>query len=139
MKRIIQFPHPGDEHGVDRRLNASEGWKDWNCDPEHKRKFLSAQGSWTRNTNVRPNTGTFTFWGEWEPQSRVRKLVQSETPHSPQWLHTPALNLGVLTTLAKNSCTTDGPQNTDPLVFGDRFRYVFCHRLVVVNPPLFHT
>jgi hypothetical protein len=69
----------------------------------------------------------------WEPQSRVRKLTQ-QTPRDPQWLHIPELNLGVLKMTAKHSqpscttnCTTDsGPQNTDPLVLGDGFRYAFC-------------
>src|SRR5215469_4044944 len=122
MKRIIQFPHPKDEHGADRWFSASEGWKDWNRRNEHKRKFLWAEGSWTTNQTTAPRHGELMFWGEWEPQSRVRKLTQ-QTRNDPQWVHTPDLDLDVLTTTNRSrlSCTDNclsdnGFQNTDPLV-----------------------
>jgi hypothetical protein len=135
MKRIVQFSHPKDKPGAPERwISASEGWREWNCRREHNRKFIWSEGSLTPNRATVPHHGTFAFWGEWEPQSRVRKLTQ-QTQHDPRWLHTPELNLDVLKTIATHSqpssCTTNcttynGPQNTDPLVFGDRFRYAFC-------------
>lgn len=77
-----------------------------------------------------------TFWGEWEPQSSVHKLIQ-RAQHDPQWLHTPELNLDALTPIARHlqpSCATDctagdGPQNTDPLVFGHLFQYGPCKQV----------
>jgi hypothetical protein len=138
MRRIVQFIHPGKEHGADR-WHGALGWKDWNFGVQHKRKFLLADGSWTRNPKQAPTTGSFTFWGEWEPQSQVRRLVHT-AESLPDYLHLAQLNLevlGGLTTraqLSSNANTslscgnTNGPQNTDPLVFGPRFLYVYCQQ-----------
>src|SRR5271169_4421074 len=126
-RRVVQFIHPGDEHGADR-WHSGVGWKDWNCG-DHKRKFLRASGSWTRNPKNAPITGSFTFWGEWEPQSRVSRLIPHTELH-PKYIHFPQLDLEALKTLTKRtglSCNAkDGAQNTDPLVFGARFFYVLC-------------
>src|SRR6266481_1318520 len=128
VKRVVQFLHPGEEHRPDRWINGSIGWKVWNCG-NHKRKFMLAAGLLTEGARQAPMKGVFTFWGEWEPQSQVRRLVSGA--YCPQWLHVPQLNLDELRNLAKRaelSCTTLGAQNTDPLVFGDRFRYVLCQQ-----------
>jgi hypothetical protein len=87
--RVVQFLHPGPEHGWDRAFTTTTGWKDWNRG-DHKRKFLVAEGSCTRNPRESPARGSFTFWGEWEPQSEVRRLVSNKGAHYPSWLHTPA-------------------------------------------------
>jgi hypothetical protein len=92
--RIVQFLHPGLEHGADG-WNGRLGWKDWNRS-NHKRKFLVADGAWTRNPQKPPTGGTITFWGEWEPQSQVRRFVRSGKPFRPEHLHLPQLNLEVL-------------------------------------------
>jgi len=92
---------------------------------------MFAAGSWTNEARQRPTRGIFTFWGEWEPQSEVRRLTLKKQVHCPQWLHIPRLNLDELarlTTTTQLSCNTMGAQNTDPLVFGDRFRYVLCQQ-----------
>jgi hypothetical protein len=136
IRRVVQFLHPGQEHGVDQ-WHGRVGWKDWNRG-NHKRKFLLADGASTRNPQELPTGGIFTFWGEWEPQSQVRRFVRSGRPFRPEYLHLPQLNLEVLGNLSERteqSCNkrvscgdTNGPQNTDPLVFGDLFRYVFCQQ-----------
>ena len=72
MSIVVQFLHPGPEHGADR-WDGRVGWKGWNHG-DHKRKFLLADGAWTRNPLEPPTKGTFTLWGEWEPQSQVRRL-----------------------------------------------------------------
>jgi hypothetical protein len=125
--RVIQFLHPGPEHGPDR-----PGWKDWNR-ADHKRKFLLAEGSWTQDPRQSPTKGSFTFWGEWEPQSEVRRLTLNTRAGHPNWLHTPHLRLNEVAGLPKQdyqmpACAAGWPQNTDPLVFGDRFRYVLCRQ-----------
>jgi hypothetical protein len=129
-RRVVQFLHPGDEHRPDRWIDDTRGWKGWNC-RGHKRKFLLATGWWTSKPKQEPTSSAFTFWGEWEPQSQVRRLVAKNNSDGPQWLHIPRLNLDELTNLAKRtrlSCSTRAAQNTDPLVFGDRFRYVLCQQ-----------
>lgn len=123
--RVVQFLHPGREHGFDR-----PGWKDWNCG-DHKRKFLIAEGSWTPDPKQPPRRGRFTFWGEWEPQSEVQVLAQKPRAAHPRWLHIPRLALKGIESLRKQNCApcaSGGPQNTDPLVFGDRFRYALCQQ-----------
>lgn len=129
--KVVQLCHPGGEHGWDRAFTGVTGWKEWNRG-DHKRKFLLTDGSYTWNPKQPPKSGSFTFWGEWEPQSEVRRLPSSGTRH-PRWLHTPRLRLNEIASLNRadfqtGSCTAGGPQNTDPLVFGDRFRYVLCRQ-----------
>ena len=124
-KKIVQFLHPGGEHKPDRlRL------KDWNYG-KHKRKFMTATGSWTRNANLQPLEGRLTFWGEWEPQSDVEPLDQKSQAGQPRWIHAPRLSLEPIDDLRKQGCSPcapRGPQNTDPLVFGDRFLYALCQQ-----------
>jgi hypothetical protein len=136
--RIIQLLHPGPEHGWDRTATKSTGWKDWNCGC-HKRKFMVSDGLLTSDPNQKPVSGRFTFWGEWEPQSEVQLLHQKSRSGYPRWLHTPRLNLNQIEALRKqgcNPCAPGGPQNTDPLVFGDQFRYTLCQQFQknTVNP-----
>jgi hypothetical protein len=134
--RFVQFLHPGREHGPDHTLNGSTGWKDWNRG-EHKRKFMLAEGSYALDPRHTPVRGSFTFWGEWEPSSEVRLLDRSTPDHHPCWLHIPHLMLDGIEGQQKQAftpCAPGGPQNTDPLVFGDRFRYVLCQQFKG-NPP----
>ena len=100
VNRVVQFLYPGGEHGWDRAFTATTGWKDWNRG-DHKRKFLVAEGWCTRNPTEPPARGSFTFWGEWEPQSEVRRLVSNEGAHYPSWLHTPRLRLSEVAFLPK--------------------------------------
>ena len=79
---------------------------------------MLAEGSCTLNPQKLPCRGAFTFWGEWEPPSEVSVLPQKAKGY-PQWLHIPKLLLG---TPPANG------QNTDPLVFCDRFRYAICRQ-----------
>ena len=135
--RVVQFLHPGPEHGWDRAFTTTTGWKDWNRG-DHKRKFLVAEGSCTRNPRESPARGSFTFWGEWEPQSEVRRLVSNKGAHYPSWLHTPRLRLSEVASPPKQNgqmqaCALDLLQNTDPLVFGDRFRYALCRQFSNVS------
>lgn len=111
---VVQFPHPGGEHGPDR-----PGFKGWNLGG-HRRKFMKARGHWrTSPTLDAPDhTGDVIFWGEWEPPSRVVELAErlSGCPrflHEPHWASPPL---------------DSGAQNTDPYVFGDRFRYSNCRQ-----------
>jgi hypothetical protein len=147
---MVQFLHPGTEHGPDCFSKATQkGWKDWNH-VDHRRKFLIAGGSWTPSPRQNPSKGRIALWGEWEPQSEVSLVqeadwfAQSETrietasasdrrrAKYPKWLHIPHLRLDVLRGRSAEThgcCDAQGWQNTDPLVFGDRFRYTICGQL----------
>ncbi len=56
-----------------------------------------------------------TFWGEWEPQSQIIKLKNSKK-YFPKYLNIPYINPSV----------PNRTHNTDPNVFGKRFKYIIC-------------
>jgi hypothetical protein len=107
---FVQFPHPGSEH---RPTGAS---MDWNR-RAHARKFLKARGTFVSDGEVQ--SGPLAFWGEWEPQSRVLEAYPKRGDRYPRWLHEPHWRLPQHRLLL---------QNTDPLVFGDRFLYSNCRQ-----------
>lgn len=107
---VVQFPHPGGEH---RPTGEFMPWNQGN----HRRKFLVSDGV-AQDADGQPRSGRYVFWGEWEAQSRVvrRWPAQGELPrclHIPYWSTPPEANR----------------QNTDPWVFGERFRYSNCKQL----------
>src|SRR4051812_36741845 len=113
-RRFVQFPHPGREHGNDA---AGTRWPHGNR--AHRRKFMIANGDFRRSPTGPDEAGTFTFWGEWEGDSRAQSLDSSRSG-DPHWLHEPLLE--------EPPQDADPPQNTDPFVFGDRFLYTFCRQ-----------
>ena len=107
---FVQFPHPGSEH------RPTESRMDWNR-RDHARKFLKTHGTYISDGELR--TGPFTFWGEWEPQSRVVETFPKRGSRNPRWMHEPSWRVPQQRRLL---------QNTDPLVFGDRFLYSNCRQ-----------
>lgn len=107
---FVQFPHPGSEH------EPTGPWMEWNR-RAHARKFLKAHGTYIAQGE--PRTGPFTFWGEWEPQSRVFETFPKQGRGYPRWLHQPYWRVPQHRRLL---------QNTDPLVFGDQFLYSNCRQ-----------
>ena len=107
---IVQFPHPGGEH----RPRGEH--IDWNRG-QHRRKFLKATATYLDAGHVQ--RGPIAFWGEWEPQSQVVEAYPAGLPDGPRWLHEPWLKVPRHRRLLLN---------TDPLVFGDRFRYSNCRQ-----------
>jgi hypothetical protein len=107
---FVQFPHPGSEH------EPTGPWMEWNR-RAHARKFLRAHGTYIADGE--PRTGPFTFWGEWEPQSRVLETFQNGGRGYPRWLQEPFWRVPRHPQLL---------QNTDPLVFGDHFLYSNCRQ-----------
>lgn len=106
---FVQFPHPGREHEPDGDVMR------WNG-RDHKRKFLEASATYIDTEGL--HTGPVSFWGEWEPPSRVIARYRPTQPGLPHYLHEPFWEV-----------PRKGPwQNTDPLVFGDRFLYSNCRQ-----------
>ena len=60
---VVQFPHPGGEHGPD-----AAGVKGWNRG-DHRRKFLKAPGRWrtTPSLTEGDENGELVFWGSGKP------------------------------------------------------------------------
>lgn len=130
---IIQFSHNGVELNLSRRSprngvayrfdNTIEntGFRYWNNEPSHKRKYIKSKGWYLENTgnsfNPTPKNGDLCFWGEWEAQSRFELTGNkfSKTPSLPHAQHYPMFsNRGM------------GAHNTDPFVFGEHFYYTNC-------------
>ncbi len=88
----------------------------WNT-TDHRRKFLKAEGEYLAEGQVR--AGEFAFWGEWEPPSDVIQTYPENRGELPHYLHDPFWHLPTARTWR---------QNTDPLVFGDRFLYTNCRQ-----------
>jgi len=107
---FVQLPHPGSEH------RPTGPVMEWNRGP-HARKFLKASGRYVDGGAVR--TGVFTFWGEWEPQSGIIETYAHHGRSGPRWLHDPYWEVPRHRRLL---------QNTDPLVFGEYFRYSNCRQ-----------
>ncbi len=128
MLQVVQFLHPGQEHGHDAH---DPYYKSWNHGP-HKRKFLVSEGSYVDHDGS-VASGRLTFWGEWEPPSAVTSLRQpNDDPLYPKWLHRPLLPSKIPTPQGQSSscggCQGGSYQNTDPFVFGNDFKYVVCQQ-----------
>lgn len=64
-----------------------------------------------------------TFWGEWEPQSLIKRIDNPiEDKSLPHVIHRPVLNLNEPRRDAQGCCR----QNTAPFVFYERFLYRCC-------------
>ncbi|MDR1893140.1 MAG: hypothetical protein LBQ61_00405 [Spirochaetales bacterium] len=119
---IVQFPHPGKEHGRDTK-NGSR--KSWNVcrrngrDVGHARKFLLSPGVYIEDDKA--GRGDLVFWGEWEPPSGVVRIPK-DGPFHPGYLHTPYYTFPPGYPPAGQGRL----QNTDPFVFGGKFRYGLC-------------
>lgn len=115
---VVQFPHPGDEHGPD----PGDDRMRWPvATSPHRRKFMLCRGAWRHGATAGEGRGELTLWGEWEADSSVLP-VAAAVAGGPEWIHHPlflgpgAAPAGVV------------PQNTDPFVFGERFLYTFCRQ-----------
>jgi hypothetical protein len=129
MPSIVQFFHPGGEHGFDKNCsNDGSLIKDWNnITIDHQRKFLLNEGSYIENGER--HEGKLLFWGEWEPPSRVKELkLQSYCPpygKNPKYLHYPFLPPDDQIKVYQEKHYY---QNTDPFVFGNNFIYGICRQ-----------
>ena len=133
MPRIVQFTHPGQEHGPDR-TNPLQ--KSWNTGP-HGRKFMRCVGDHVDASNRLVCNKPLLFWGEWEPPSDVKQLSNGTEKLNPKWLHEPYVPAEIPSDSSsscsptKISCQSGcgkgkSLQNTDPFVFEDAFRYFVC-------------
>ena len=66
--------------------------------------------------------GELTFWGEWEPQSRITRIDNPIENGCPHIIHHPVLDLNEPKRDVQRRCR----QNTDPFVFHEQFLYRCC-------------
>jgi len=125
MPSIVQFYHPGSEHGYDTFYKDNIYYKNWNKG-KHKRKFIINDGKYIEKNKI--YEGKMIFWCEWEPPSFVKTIITPENtlPHEkfPEYLHYPFLPSNEK---IKNY-QENNYQNTDPFIFGDSFKYSICRQ-----------
>ena len=108
---VVQFIHPGAEHKV-----GSDGWTPWNT-TLHRRKFMTVHGSSVDKSGAEQRS-ELNFWGEWEAPSQLLETWESGERTLPRYRVRP--------TYPGPAAPTPGLQNTDPYVFGNRFKYTLC-------------
>jgi hypothetical protein len=123
MPSIIQFFHPGGEHGHDK---GNKSHKSWN-EGKHKRKFMSATGDYLGKDNIFVSNQEMMFWGEWEPNSYVKEFIERDNDKFPKYVHFPYIPKKLPVPDPK-ACNQKHWQNTDPFVFGDNFKYAICRQ-----------
>jgi len=113
--RLIQFLHPGGEH---RPL--ANGWKPWTTSGEHRRTFVEQPGSHIASLGENPISAILHFWCEWECEAElICRFPPPKLDGYPRHLFRPYIQ-------ARSSYSA--VSNTDPFVFGDRFRYCVCQQ-----------
>ena len=113
MPKIIQFLHPSQEAFP---TNADDKIIQWNNYITHRRKFLLSKGEYINQDGVL-KVDDLTFWGEWEPQSEILKII-NQNSHLPNYPNTPYLDPSV----------SERTHTTDPYVFGKNFKYFICRQ-----------
>jgi hypothetical protein len=111
MPKIIQFLHTAQEATP---VNELDNVIPWNNNDTHRRKFILSNGKFV-NDNVEQEESELVFWGEWEAQSEIVRINNGNT-NPPNYLNRPFINPAV----------PNRTHNTDPYVFGDKFRYIIC-------------
>lgn len=113
MPKIIQFLHPNQEA---LPTNIDDKTIKWNNFQTHRRKFLLSNGEYI-NQNGELKADDLTFWGEWEPQSEIIKIINQRI-HLPNYLNIPYLDPSV----------PERTHTTDPYVFGKNYKYFICRQ-----------
>lgn len=131
MPKIVIFFHRGDEASLKRGMNRNGGTYLWkkaykeNMEKElHSRKSVVTNGVYVHNgekVNAELN-----FWCEYEASSNYKRnqffkkeKTKNEIPDYFHWPIMPKID-------SKNKCFE--LLNTDPCVFGDRFKYCNCYQ-----------
>ncbi len=110
MPKIVQFLHTGVEAKPSQINNRVIPW---NNHKDHRRKFILSKGKYVNEGNA--EDADLTFWGEWEAQSNIERL-NNTGKYLPTFLNRPFLDPRV----------PNRTHNTDPYVFGERFKYIIC-------------
>jgi hypothetical protein len=118
MLAVVQFIHPGGEHGEDER-----GLKYWN-QGAHRRKFVVTPGRCATTDGGEEDVSDLAFWAEWEPPSTTERLSPGGAG-LPRFVHRPA---AIPVPLPPRR------QNTDPWVFSDPFRFTLCQQVTKHGP-----
>lgn len=121
----VQLIHPGGQKSTRSRsgyvrMEDGRQYRTWNTDGHHYRKFLKVNGSYVIDQGDKQARHEELFvWGEWEGPSLVTPVDESLARgiSEANAIHTPMLG-----------SWGPGSHNTDPYVFGERFKYAVCNQ-----------
>jgi len=116
----IQLNHPGHQKpfklGKGYKQIANSIIREWSNDNVHYRKFIQNNGHYIDGLNdSNPKQAELYFWGEWEGNSFFNPFQRANNTILPNGLHK-----------LFHSTVNRGIQNTDPYIYGDRFKYCVC-------------
>lgn len=116
MNKVYLVNHPIEEPHY--TPNAEVQTIGWNCDGRHKRKLFKHDGIYIEDIDAGIKYAPLYFWGEYEPYTCAH--IQNN--------NLPAIHDDLKS--ARNVFPTQfaGMLNTDPYVFGCRFRYICCFK-----------
>lgn len=126
MKAILFF-HPGQEYPEN-----NGDIKAWSLG-RHSRNFIKSAAADYIDAKGARCKGDIGFWGEWEAHATIEKDAAGHR------IFTPYLDLNDLPaedgSYGEGKCgscganaSSESPQDTDPFVFGERFRYGNCQQ-----------
>ena len=128
---VIQFVHPSPEDKQERN-----GIKPWNTG-KHKRNFIISAGKFVSSLKGHlQESKQISFWGEWEPEAKIWETYSKKSPYPCRSIE-PLFPKGGESTRSTNSCGRSSCNskcggtvyiNTDPFVFGNRFKYSNCRQ-----------
>ena len=118
--KLVQFMHPGAEHGPDKNGGSWKGWNRGN----HRRKFLQPRGTYQHGRASAPTEARPLFWAS--GRRSPRSPLEPTAPGEPRWLHRPRL---------QPLDDYRNAQNTDPFVFGNAFLYTCCKQFLHSGAP----
>lgn len=121
--KIVLFYHDGPEHITDsvpgseaNKIMKINGKKiiPWHNVLPHRRKFIFCNGRYICSDNI-VKEGDLGFWGEWEAPSEFIS-TNNVIEGYPNFIHT----------LLYIQDAIKDRSNTDPYIFGERFKYCNC-------------
>jgi len=120
LGHIVLFPHPGSEHSV----KVDGAVFPWNR-KEHRRKFLVAKGHLASHSaatgwSVGKAPKLLAFWGEYEAPTTGHYFKADSHTGLPEFWHS----------MLPVPASPFGGQNSDPWIFGSRFRYAVCKQWI---------
>ena len=116
MSKIYFVNHPEKEPPYTNGMECQI--IEWNCTKKHWRKLIKHDGVYLSDTNSSIRYAPLYFWGEYEPYSCAH-INRGQLP---------AIHDDLKSARGCFPTPLSGMNNTDPYVFGPRFKYICCKK-----------
>lgn len=138
---VVQFMHSGNEFLTlkckrtpsPRILADGSLLVPWSQERNHFRRLVRHDG-WYVDKSGEYKNGDLAFWTEWEAATIARRIGKDKDFFKAHFVHKvicPSVVSGTASCGGKKDTkSVPGFLNTDPCVFGDRFKYSNCHQSI---------